>query len=159
LNFGVSRNRFCDFLADPDSRSFSRFYTNIARSRYKAGIKHGNQVQTIDMNSDPSAADYDPTDGDSSRRCTVVAYENEIQLKDAAGRLWNLRVPSSAPSEDGDDEASAEAVAEALRWRDAILEACPTASEGEYEITQDSLGRSAFEEGLSDGEDAGGVME
>ena len=22
---GVSRNRFCDFLADPDSRSFSRF--------------------------------------------------------------------------------------------------------------------------------------
>jgi hypothetical protein len=22
----VSRNRFCDFLADPDSRSFSRFY-------------------------------------------------------------------------------------------------------------------------------------
>jgi hypothetical protein len=21
----VSRNRFCDFLADPDSRSFSRF--------------------------------------------------------------------------------------------------------------------------------------
>ena len=114
------------------------------------------------MNSDPSAADYDPTDGDSSRRCTVVAYENEIQLKDAAGWLWNLRVPSSAPSEDGDDEASAEAVAEALRWRDTILEACPTASEGEYEITQDSLvdlGRSAFEEGLSDGEDAGGVME
>jgi hypothetical protein len=25
-------NRFCDFLADPDSRSFSRFYTNIDRS-------------------------------------------------------------------------------------------------------------------------------
>ena len=25
LNLGVSRNRFCDFLADPDSRSFSRF--------------------------------------------------------------------------------------------------------------------------------------
>jgi hypothetical protein len=25
LNIGVSRNRFCDFLADPDSRSFSRF--------------------------------------------------------------------------------------------------------------------------------------
>ena len=25
LNVGVSRNRFCDFLADPDSRSFSRF--------------------------------------------------------------------------------------------------------------------------------------
>ena len=24
-NLGVSRNRFCDFLADPDSRSFSRF--------------------------------------------------------------------------------------------------------------------------------------
>jgi hypothetical protein len=34
LNLGVSRNRFCDFLADPDSRSFSRFYTNIGRSRY-----------------------------------------------------------------------------------------------------------------------------
>jgi hypothetical protein len=27
LNIGVSRSRFCDFLADPDSRSFSRFYT------------------------------------------------------------------------------------------------------------------------------------
>ena len=25
LNLGVSRNRCCDFLADPDSRSFSRF--------------------------------------------------------------------------------------------------------------------------------------
>ena len=25
LNLGVSRNRFCDFLADPDSLSFSRF--------------------------------------------------------------------------------------------------------------------------------------
>ena len=25
LNIGVSRNRFCDFLADLDSRSFSRF--------------------------------------------------------------------------------------------------------------------------------------
>jgi hypothetical protein len=25
LNTGVSRNRFCDVLADPDSRSFSRF--------------------------------------------------------------------------------------------------------------------------------------
>jgi hypothetical protein len=34
LNLGVSRNRFCDFLADPDSRNFSRFYTNIDRSRY-----------------------------------------------------------------------------------------------------------------------------
>ena len=34
LNLGVSRNRFCDFLADPDSRNFSRFYTNIGRSRY-----------------------------------------------------------------------------------------------------------------------------
>ena len=30
----MSRNHFCDFLADPDSRSFSRFYTNIDRSRY-----------------------------------------------------------------------------------------------------------------------------
>jgi hypothetical protein len=25
LNIGVSRNSFCDFLADPGSRSFSRF--------------------------------------------------------------------------------------------------------------------------------------
>ena len=33
---GVSQNRFCDFVADPDSRSFSRFYTNVARSRYLA---------------------------------------------------------------------------------------------------------------------------
>jgi hypothetical protein len=31
----VSRNRFCDFLTDPDSRSFSGFYTNIHRSRYR----------------------------------------------------------------------------------------------------------------------------
>jgi hypothetical protein len=26
LNFGVSQNRFCDFLADPEKRSFSRFH-------------------------------------------------------------------------------------------------------------------------------------
>ena len=26
LTLGVSRNRVCDFLADPDGRSFSRFY-------------------------------------------------------------------------------------------------------------------------------------
>jgi hypothetical protein len=30
LNLGVSRNRFCDFLADPDSRSFSRFGTFLS---------------------------------------------------------------------------------------------------------------------------------
>jgi hypothetical protein len=29
LNLGVSRNCFCDFLADPDSRSFSRFLAII----------------------------------------------------------------------------------------------------------------------------------
>jgi hypothetical protein len=34
LNLDVSRNRFCDFLADPGSRNLSRFYTNIGRSRY-----------------------------------------------------------------------------------------------------------------------------
>ena len=34
LNLGVSRNRFYDLLADPDSRNLSRFYTNIHRSRY-----------------------------------------------------------------------------------------------------------------------------
>ena len=34
LSLGVSGNRFCDFLADPDSRSFRRFYTNMIRSRY-----------------------------------------------------------------------------------------------------------------------------
>ena len=33
LNLGVSRNRFCDFLAGPDGRSFSRFHTRIGRSR------------------------------------------------------------------------------------------------------------------------------
>jgi hypothetical protein len=35
----VSRNRFCDFLADPDSRNFSRFYTNIGRSRYHTIVR------------------------------------------------------------------------------------------------------------------------
>ena len=34
MNIGVSRNRFCDFLADPGCRNFSRSYTNIRRSRY-----------------------------------------------------------------------------------------------------------------------------
>jgi hypothetical protein len=29
LTLGVSRNRFCDFLADPDSRSFSRFFAQM----------------------------------------------------------------------------------------------------------------------------------
>ena len=36
LNRGVSRNRFCGFLVDPGSRSFSRFYTHVERSRYSA---------------------------------------------------------------------------------------------------------------------------
>jgi hypothetical protein len=31
LNLGVSRNRFCDFLADPDSRNFSRFEAIIVQ--------------------------------------------------------------------------------------------------------------------------------
>ena len=31
----MSRNRFYDFLADLGSRSFSRVYTNIERSRYQ----------------------------------------------------------------------------------------------------------------------------
>ena len=35
----MSRNLCCDFLADPDSRSFSRVYTtNIGRSRYTHNI-------------------------------------------------------------------------------------------------------------------------
>jgi hypothetical protein len=42
LNFGVSRNRFGDFLADPDSRNFNRFYTNIDRSRYVMAHSPGN---------------------------------------------------------------------------------------------------------------------
>jgi hypothetical protein len=38
----VSRNHFCDFLADPDRRSFSRFYTtNIGRSRYSEILHAG----------------------------------------------------------------------------------------------------------------------
>jgi GAF domain-containing protein len=41
LYFGVS---FGDFLADPDSRSFSRFYTNIDRSRY-----HTHSVLAVPM--------------------------------------------------------------------------------------------------------------
>ena len=45
LNIGVSRNRFCDFLADPGSRSFSRFYTNIDRSRYNNIVYGMGQVR------------------------------------------------------------------------------------------------------------------
>ena len=41
MYFGVS---FGDFLADPDSRSFSRFYTNIDRSRY-----HTHSVLAVPM--------------------------------------------------------------------------------------------------------------
>jgi hypothetical protein len=37
LNFGVSRNRFCDFLAHPDSRSFSRFGAIIMQVAVSAG--------------------------------------------------------------------------------------------------------------------------
>jgi hypothetical protein len=48
LNLGVSRNRFCDFLADPDSRSFSRFYTNIHRSRYKIFDREGDGVLSVE---------------------------------------------------------------------------------------------------------------
>jgi hypothetical protein len=38
LNIGVSRNCFCDFLADPDSRSFSRFGAIIMQA---ARMAHG----------------------------------------------------------------------------------------------------------------------
>jgi hypothetical protein len=36
LNIGVSRNRFCDFLADPDSRSFSLLRRLLCKSQYAA---------------------------------------------------------------------------------------------------------------------------
>jgi hypothetical protein len=39
LNIGVSRNRFCDFLADPDSRSFSRFGAIIMQ--FAVSKQHG----------------------------------------------------------------------------------------------------------------------
>jgi hypothetical protein len=44
LNLGVSRNRFCDFLADPDGRNFSRFTLILtgAGSDRCAGALHGN---------------------------------------------------------------------------------------------------------------------
>jgi fibronectin type 3 domain-containing protein len=44
LNLGVSGNRFRDFLADPGSRSFSRFYTNVARSRYYVGSVNQDEI-------------------------------------------------------------------------------------------------------------------
>jgi hypothetical protein len=39
LNIGVSRNRFCDFLADPDSRSFSRFGAIIMQFAVDVAMK------------------------------------------------------------------------------------------------------------------------
>jgi hypothetical protein len=48
LNLGVSRNRFCDLLADPDSRNFSRFYTNIRRSRYNGRLLES-EDKTVSM--------------------------------------------------------------------------------------------------------------
>ena len=53
----MSRNRFCDFLADPGSRNFSRFYTNIPRSRYGiygAGLTRSlfRRLQINDMSRD-----------------------------------------------------------------------------------------------------------
>eukprot|EP01046_Picozoa_sp_COSAG06_P037844 COSAG06_NODE_4312_length_4371_cov_63.064139_2_plen_254_part_00 len=40
LNIGVSRNRFCDFLADADSRSFSRFGAIIMQFAVCVCCKH-----------------------------------------------------------------------------------------------------------------------
>jgi hypothetical protein len=40
LNIGVSRNRFCDFLADPDSRSFSRFGAIIMQFAVFQWLRH-----------------------------------------------------------------------------------------------------------------------
>jgi hypothetical protein len=51
----VSRNRFCDFLADPGSRSFGRFYTNIGRSRYPTAL--------LPNSTDRIYIDYDDCDG------------------------------------------------------------------------------------------------
>jgi hypothetical protein len=48
LNLGVSRNRFCDFLADPDSRSFSRFGAIIMQ--FAVAHSHSllnNQLRTL----------------------------------------------------------------------------------------------------------------
>ena len=44
LNLGVSRNRFCDFLADPDSRSFSRFGAIIMQLAVCALLYHSTVV-------------------------------------------------------------------------------------------------------------------
>jgi hypothetical protein len=40
LNIGVSRNRFCDFLADPDSRGFSRFGAIIMQVAAVPRVSH-----------------------------------------------------------------------------------------------------------------------
>jgi hypothetical protein len=38
LNIGVSRNRFCDFLADPDGRNFSRFTLIFTGAATQLGV-------------------------------------------------------------------------------------------------------------------------
>jgi hypothetical protein len=43
LNLGGSRNRFCDFLADPDSRSFSRFGAIIMQ--FAVSVKFREEIQ------------------------------------------------------------------------------------------------------------------
>jgi hypothetical protein len=46
LNIGVSRNRFCDFLADPDSRSFSRFGAIIMQFAARLYTNHDHFTET-----------------------------------------------------------------------------------------------------------------
>jgi hypothetical protein len=58
LNFGMSRNRFCDFLADPDSRNFSRFYTNILAG---AGTVAGDKTGQKGSQSRPQASSASST--------------------------------------------------------------------------------------------------
>jgi hypothetical protein len=93
LNLDVSRNCFCDFLADPGSRSFSRFYTNIARSRYLEWL----DVTVREIRKEPSKV-FGGIQlifiGDFAQLSPVVAPKKDCRLEDA---------PKVQPGDDGAD--------------------------------------------------------
>ena len=91
--------------------------------QYKSGIKHGMQAQTIDL---------------SSNACTVAVSEADLQLKDAEGRVWNLRSVGAGM---------------ANRWKRSLLDASPNATEAEYVQPEEAGPEAEFVDGDDDNGD------
>jgi hypothetical protein len=115
LNLGVSGNRFCNFLACPGSRSFSRVYTNLPRSRY---------TFTNEVEEQQQEAQGQPPSVEISEGVPPVDAEEEAAAE-----------PEAEEEAAAEPEAEEEAAAEPEAEEEAAAE--PEAEGGEHSDHED----------------------